>query len=191
MCVVQVPCNLCIVQIPCNLCVLSRFRGVTLGCASPVSRGTLKTTGVIPSTTCTGTLLFLFVEFIWFHEHFIHFIHNALLGPNRCLSVNWVMLLELNFLNAQKVGLCRDFLQCGGTEAEIQLPLKRSSRFQRLFRNPSWLVWGRASRHQKLAPTFPGLDSCLMVTIRDFLEMEASLWLNGMSQNVAKGWLST
>ena len=27
-----------------------------------------------------------------------------------------------------------------GTEAEIQLPLKRSSRFQRLVPNPSWLV---------------------------------------------------
>ena len=55
--------------------------------------------------------------------------------------------------------------------------------------NPSWLVWGRASRHQKLAPTFPGIDSCLMVTKRwsAFLEMEASLWLNGRSQNVAKG----
>ena len=43
-----------------------------------------------------------------------------------------------------------------GMGAEIQLPLKRSSRFQRLFPNPSWLVWGRASRHQKLAPTFQG-----------------------------------
>ena len=62
-----------------------------------------------------------------------------------------------------------------GMKAEIQLPLKRSSRFQRLFPNPSWLVWGRGSRHQKLAPTFPGIDSCLMVTKRDFLEMEASL----------------
>ena len=30
-----------------------------------------------------------------------------------------------------------------------------------------------------------------MVTKRDFLKMEASLWLNGKSQNVAKGWLST
>ena len=30
-----------------------------------------------------------------------------------------------------------------------------------------------------------------MVTKRDFLEMEASLWLNERSQNVAKGWLST
>ena len=78
-----------------------------------------------------------------------------------------------------------------GTEAEIQLPLKRFSRFQRLFPNPSWLVQGRASRHQKLAPTFPGIDSCLMVTKRDFLEMEVSLWLNERSQNVAKGWLST
>ena len=37
----------------------------------------------------------------------------------------------------------------------------------------------------------PGIDSCLMVTKWDFLEMEASLWLNGRSQNVAKGWLST
>ena len=75
----------------------------------------------------------------------------------------------------------------GGTEAEIQLPLKRSSRFQCLFPNPSWLVWGRASRHQKLASTFPGIDSCLMVTKWDFLEMEVSLWLNGKSQNVAEG----
>ena len=31
----------------------------------------------------------------------------------------------------------------------------RVSRFQRLFPNPSWLVWGRASHRQKLAPTFP------------------------------------
>ena len=30
-----------------------------------------------------------------------------------------------------------------------------------------------------------------MVTKWDFLEMEASLWLNGRSQDVAKGWLST
>ena len=82
-------------------------------------------------------------------------------------------------------------LESGGTEAENQLPLKRSSRFQRFFPNPSWLVWGRASRYQKLPPTFPGIDSCLMVTKWDFLEMEASLWLNGKSQNVAKGWLST
>ena len=56
------------------------------------------------------------------------------------------------------------------------------SRFQRLFPNPSWLVWGRASRHQKLAPTFPWLDNCLMVTKRDFLKTEASLWLNEKSR---------
>ena len=30
-----------------------------------------------------------------------------------------------------------------------------------------------------------------MLTKRDFLEMEASLWLNERSQNVAKGGLST
>ena len=78
-----------------------------------------------------------------------------------------------------------------GSEAKIQLPLKRSSRFQRFFPNFSWFVWGRASIYQKLAPTFPGIDSCLMVTKRDFLEIEASLWLNEKSQNFAKGWLST
>ena len=55
------------------------------------------------------------------------------------------------------------------------------SRFQRLFPNPSWLVWGRAFQHQKLAPTFPWIDNCLMVTKRDFLKMEASLWLNEKS----------
>ena len=33
------------------------------------------------------------------------------------------------------------------------------SRFQHLFPNPSWLVWGRASRHQKPAPTFPWIDN--------------------------------
>ena len=92
-----------------------------------------------------------------------------------------------------KLGFISNFFNFynNGTEAEIQLPLKRSFRFQRRFSNPSWLVWGRASRHQKLAPTFPGIDSCLMVTKRDFLEMEVSLWLNGRSQNVAKGWLPT
>ena len=60
---------------------------------------------------------------------------------------------------------------CTGTEAEIQLPLKRSSRFQRLFPNPSWLVWGRASRHQKLAPTFP------------WIRQLPYWWLNGISRN--------
>ena len=40
----------------------------------------------------------------------------------------------------------------------------------------SLVGWGgRASRHQKLAPTFPGIDSCPTVTKWDFLEMEASL----------------
>ena len=51
------------------------------------------------------------------------------------------------------------------------------SRLQPLFSNLSWFVWGRASHHQKLAPTFPWIDNCLMVTKRDFLEIEASLWL--------------
>ena len=58
------------------------------------------------------------------------------------------------------------------TEAKIQLLLKRSSRFQCLFPNPSWLVWGRAFRHQKLAPTFPWIDSCLKLLL-------------------TRGWLST
>ena len=75
------------------------------------------------------------------------------------------------------------------TEAEQQL-LKRlpDSSVSSLIPT-GWCRW--ASHHQKLAPTFPGIDSCLMVTKRDFLEMEASLWLNERSQNVAKGGLST
>ena len=61
-----------------------------------------------------------------------------------------------------------------GTEAEIQLPLKRfpdSSVFSLI--STGWC--GKASHHQKLAPTFPGIDCYLMVTQWDFLEMEASL----------------
>ena len=57
-----------------------------------------------------------------------------------------------------------------------------TTKFQRLFPNPSWMVWGRAFRNQKLAPTFPWIENCLMVTKRDFLEMEASLWLNKKSR---------
>ena len=59
-------------------------------------------------------------------------------------------------------------------EAEIQLPLKRfpDSSFSSLIPT-GWR--GRASHHQKLAPTFPGIDGCLMVTKQDFLKMEASL----------------
>ena len=56
------------------------------------------------------------------------------------------------------------------------------SRLQRLFPNPSWLVWGRAAHHQKLTPTFPWIGRHLIVTKRDFLEMEASLWLNEKSR---------
>ena len=67
------------------------------------------------------------------------------------------------------------------------------------FQNPDSSVssviptsWGeRASYHQNLAPTFHGIYSCLIVPKRDFLKIEASLWLNESYQNVAKGWLST
>ena len=41
---------------------------------------------------------------------------------------------------------------------------------------PQKIGWcRRASHHQKLAPTFPGIDRCFKVTKRDFLEMEVSL----------------
>ena len=61
-----------------------------------------------------------------------------------------------------------------GTEVEIQLLLKRfpDSSVSSLIPT-GWC--GRASHHQKLAPTFPGIDSCLLMTKRDFLKMEASL----------------
>ena len=51
-----------------------------------------------------------------------------------------------------------------GTEAEIQIA-EAVSRLQHLFLNPSWLVWGKASRHQKLAPTFSWIDKCLIVVV--------------------------
>ena len=62
-----------------------------------------------------------------------------------------------------------------------------------VFIHQGWLVWGRASRHQKLDPTFPWIDNCFMATKRDFVEMEVSLWLTERSQKgtVAKGWLFT
>ena len=97
-------------------------------------------------------------------------IQNSMAGvlfivvdENRCPLHNTVLYI----LHKLKTDLY--FHPTRGTEAEIHLPLKRSS-FQHLFSNPSWLVWGRASCHQKLAPTFPGINSCLMVTKRDFLE---------------------
>ena len=40
-------------------------------------------------------------------------------------------------------------------------------RFQSIFPSselPSWLTSGRTFGHQKLAPTFPWIDNCLMVT---------------------------
>ena len=58
----------------------------------------------------------------------------------------------------------------------------------------SQLVSGeRASHHQKLAPIFAGIDSCLMVTKRWFSRNGTSvaIWLNERFQHVAKGWLST
>ena len=40
------------------------------------------------------------------------------------------------------------------------------ARFQHLFPNPSWLMSGRTSGHQKIVPTFLWIDNCLMVTKR-------------------------
>ena len=56
----------------------------------------------------------------------------------------------------------------------FQLPLKRFPDSSVSSLIPTGRMRGRrASHHQKLAPTFPGIDSCLVVTKRDFLEMEA------------------
>ena len=38
------------------------------------------------------------------------------------------------------------------------------ARFQRLFPNPSWFMSGKTSGHQKLVPTIPSIDDCLMVS---------------------------
>ena len=61
------------------------------------------------------------------------------------------------------------------TVRTLQLPLKSfpDSSISSLI--PAGWCEERASRHQKLAPTFPWIDNCLMETKRDFLKMEASL----------------
>ena len=78
----------------------------------------------------------------------------------------------LKILLAAKSGTFYIFLV--GTEAKIQLLLKNfpDSSVSSLIPT-GWCR--RASHHQKLALTFPGIVSCLMVTKQDFLEMEASL----------------
>ena len=49
-----------------------------------------------------------------------------------------------------------------GTESEIQLPLKRFPDSSVTSLIPTgWCE--RASHHQKLVPTFPGIERCLMV----------------------------
>ena len=53
----------------------------------------------------------------------------------------------------------------------------------------SWYEGGHPTT--KITPTLPWMDNCLMVTERDFLEMEVSLWLKRVIPSVTKGWLST
>ena len=60
-------------------------------------------------------------------------------------SITFIIIFTINFhfrhsLFLQGLLIHLFFSNPGGTEAVIQLPLKRSSRFQRLFPNPSWLV---------------------------------------------------
>ena len=42
--------------------------------------------------------------------------------------------------------------------------MEEIARFQHLFPNPSWLMSGRTSSHQKLVPAFPWIDNCVMVS---------------------------
>ena len=60
-------------------------------------------------------------------------------------------------------------------DAVIQLPLKRSSRLQRVFPNRSYLVWKGIPPPKTRSNFLKDRDSSFMVTKRDFLEMEASL----------------
>ena len=111
-----------------------------------------------------------------------------------------MMLIDHNTSNSRSQALLPDITGCArgpsgplgcvyGTEAEKQ-PLKRipDSNVSSLI--PTGLC-GRASHHQKLVPTFPGIDSCPMVIKQDFLEIESTLSLNERSQNVVEGGLST
>ena len=81
---------------------------------------------------------------------------------------------------SQMVNWFSKLLRYGGRNSTTA---EEISRFQRLF--------PKGIPHPKHAPTFPGIDSYLMVTKWDFLEMEASLWRNERLLNVAEGWLST
>ena len=57
-----------------------------------------------------------------------------------------------------------------------------------------WLVWGRPSNHQKTCFNFPRDRKLPLIWSLNGIFSKwkrQSLWLNGMSQNVATGWLST
>ena len=77
----------------------------------------------------------------------------------------------------------------GYVKAEIEpFHLKRSSRFQRLFPNPSWSWCDEGHpRYQKLAPTFPRDTAALWWLNGTFSKWKQSTmdW-NGKSQNVLK-----
>ena len=79
-----------------------------------------------------------------------------------------ILTAAQQFMREQEVGGGKQL-----TEAEIQLPLKR---FPDSSDSSLILAGWCEERHpapRKLAPTFPWIDNCLMVTKRDFLEMEA------------------
>ena len=56
-------------------------------------------------------------------------------------------------------------IQCGWYQIQENLAsAAENARFLRLFSNPSWLTSERTLGHRKLAPTFPLIDNCLLMT---------------------------
>ena len=98
-------------------------------------------------------------------------IHHACAHMFISANVHMCICVCAHYINMHE---CSAYVH-NSTVAEIQLPLKRfpDSSVSSLIRT-GWC--GRASNNQNLAPTFPGINSCLMVTKWDFLEMEASVY---------------
>ena len=109
--------------------------------------------------------IFMFTNYIYGMEANSTFIEEVArfqcLFPNASWTAGWHQRLRFNFFIFDMFSLTY-----GASPAVLLLLLLLLLLLS---------LSGRISGYQKLFPTFPGLDNCLMVTECDFLEMEASL----------------
>ena len=77
-------------------------------------------------------------------------------------------------------------------EVEIQLSsTEEFSKFQHLYLNPSWLVWRRASRHQKTRFNILMDRQLLKGDLTGFSRNGSVAMTKQEIPSVSKGWLST